>query len=181
MNLNELPSPKKSSKLSEARTLETIVIPFWFVVNSPPWRGFSQSPAIRHSKQALEVGRSIQAVWVWEGSPSCGGLALSQLGDGWVTGLRALREGGSQPTPEEHTAKQTAEGTSTGEPSPQHYPSHQRNAVSTGFLVLMKSASQPDPELRALGQALNHILFCCLYPNSNSWSFPEIPSSQVAL
>lgn len=74
------------------------------------------------------IDTAVQAVWVWEGGPSRWGLAPGQRGDGWVTGLRALREGGSQPTPE-HTARQPAEGTGTGRALPRHYPSHQRNVL----------------------------------------------------
>lgn len=100
---------------------------------------------------------SIQAVWVWKGGPSPGGLALGQQGDGWVTGLRALREGGSQPTPE-HTAGQTAEGTGTGQPSPALLQS-QEKCFEYGLPCTYEiSKSQPDSGWRTLRQAFNHTL-----------------------
>lgn len=76
-----------------------------------------------------------------------------------MTGLRALRESGSQPTPE-HTARQPEEGTDSGEPwlLPHRSPvSHQRKAFSRGFLLaITKSASLAG--WRTLRQVVNHLL-----------------------
>lgn len=101
--------------------------------------------------RAGNINISIQTIGVWEGGPSRPfppGLALGQRGDGGAPGLRALREGGSRPTPE-HTPGGRG-GTRLGSALPPAYSSHRRNVLNKGFLAILKTAQVSQASVRGI-------------------------------
>lgn len=172
MNLSASPPPppttttKKPLKWSQARNLRHYCHSFWIVVNFSPWRGFN--PAIKHSKQAGEH-RHINTGSLGLGRQPFGrGLALGQRGDGWVTGLRALREGGSQPTPE-HTPADRRGSPQGALPGP--YPSQQGSVWIRASLQLWnrKSARLRVKDIKR--HLFNHI---------HSDTFPQIITATIS-